>query len=38
MKSTLERIAKLGLKVKLLEMLEDVDRPQDLPLAACFLP
>lgn len=38
MKSTLERVAKLGLNVKLLEMLEDVDRPQDLPLAACFLP
>ncbi len=37
MKSTLEKIARLGLKLKLLERLQDVDRPQDLPLAACFL-
>lgn len=37
MQSTLERVAKLGLKLKLLERLQDVDRPQDLPLAASFL-
>lgn len=35
---TLERIAQLGLGVKLLKKLHDVDRPEDLPSAAFFVP
>ncbi len=35
---TLERIATLGLDARLLESLQDIDRPEDLPLAARLLP